>query len=110
MAISTKTAAVLLGMLACASAQSAEDQVLVIKDHAFVPAELTIPANTKVRIVVKNQDPTPAEFESVDLNREKVIKGGSEAVVFIGPLDPGTYVFFDEFHKDTTTGRIVVKP
>ncbi|MGH8120414.1 MAG: cupredoxin domain-containing protein [Gammaproteobacteria bacterium] len=89
----------------------AEMQVfeLHIKDHQFNPAQLEIPAGVKVKLLVKNQDPTPEEFESHDLNREKVIPGNSEAIVYVGPLDPGTYGFFGEFHMDTAQGKLIVK-
>ncbi len=80
-----------------------------IKDHRFVPEELEIPAGTKVKLIIKNLDPTPEEFESYDLNREKVIGGGRQRVIFIGPLKPGTYGFFGEFNPDTAQGRIIVK-
>jgi hypothetical protein len=46
---------------------------LTLKDHRFTPAEVTIPANTRVRFVIKNLDPTAAEFESDDFKAEKVI-------------------------------------
>jgi len=82
---------------------------IVIKDHRFVPEELEIPANTKVKLMVKNLDPTPEEFESYDLNREKVIGGGRQRVLFIGPLKPGTYGFFGDFNQKTAQGRIIVK-
>lgn len=88
---------------------AANDYVLTLKDHAFSPKELTIPANTKIKLVIKNLDTTPAEFESYTLNREKIIGGNSEASVFIGPLPAGTYEYFDEFHEDTTKGTIIVK-
>ncbi len=84
----------------------ADDYVLTLKDHKFVPQQLVIPAGKKVRITVKNTDKTPSEFESYDLNREKVVKGGEEITVLIGPLDPGVYGIFDDFHKDTTVGTI----
>ena len=82
---------------------------IVIKDHKFTPATLDIPANKKVKLIVKNQDPTPEEFESYELNREKVIPGNSQAIIFIGPLDPGTYPFFGEFNQATAQGKIVAK-
>lgn len=88
---------------------AAEEYALTIKDHKFVPTEITIPANTKVKLVVKNLDPTPEEFESQQLHREKVIQGNSQAVVYIGPLDPGTYPFIGEFHESTAKGHIIVK-
>lgn len=82
---------------------------IIIKDHKFQPAEVTIPADTKVKLLVKNQDPTPEEFESHDFNREKVIKGGAEAPILVGPLKPGAYKFFGEFNPETAQGVLVVK-
>jgi len=79
-----------------------------IRNHLFEPDELTIPANTKVKLIVINRDPTPEEFESFELNREKVIMGGSKAIIFIGPLPPGEYPFFGEFNPDTALGKIIV--
>ena len=80
-----------------------------IKDHLFFPAELEVPAGAKVRLLVINEDPTPEEFESYELNREKVIPGSTRAVIFIGPLQPSSYPFFGEFYPKTAQGRIIVK-
>ena len=92
-----------------AMADEANIYTLNIKDHKFTPERLEIPADTKVKLLVKNLDSTPEEFESHDLNREKVIQGGKEAVIFVGPLKPGEYKFFGEFHEDSAQGKIVVK-
>ena len=80
-----------------------------IKDHHFEPDSIEIPAGTKVKLLVKNLDATPEEFESHELNREKIIPGNSEAKIFIGPLDPGEYGFFGEFNEATAQGKIIVK-
>ncbi|MFQ5544059.1 MAG: cupredoxin domain-containing protein [Nitrospiria bacterium] len=80
-----------------------------IKDHLFSPAELTVPAGVKVKLVVKNLDKTPEEFESYELNREKVVMGRRKVIVFIGPLAPGEYPFFGEFHPKTAQGKIIAK-
>lgn len=80
-----------------------------IRDHLFHPEEIRIPANTKVKLVVYNRDPTPEEFESYELNREKVIMGGNKANIFIGPLAPGVYPFFGEFNPRSAQGRVVVE-
>ena len=101
--------ALLLIPLFVAAALRADDYELVLKDHKFTPAELIVPPDTKVKITVKNQDETVAEFESTDLNREKVVSGNKEVIIYVGPLDEGTYAFFDEFHKDTAKGKIVAK-
>jgi hypothetical protein len=82
---------------------------LTIKDHRFEPAVLEIPRDQKVKVVVKNLDVTPEEFESYELHREKIIPGNSQAVVFIGPLDAGEYPFFGEFNPQTAQGKVVAK-
>jgi len=80
-----------------------------IRDHLFYPAEVLVPANTKVKLLVTNLDPTPEEFESYELNREKVILGNSRAIIFIGPLAPGEYPFFGEFNMSTAQGTVIAK-
>lgn len=82
---------------------------LVIKDHKFQPAEITVPAGVKVKLLVDNQDSTPEEFESYELGREKIIPGGQKAVIYVGPLKPGRYPFFGEFHEDTAKGVLIAK-
>jgi len=76
---------------------------ITIKNHQFSPKKLVIPANEKVKLIVDNQDPTAEEFESYDLNREKIVTGNNKITVFIGPLKPGEYKYFGEFHEDTAT-------
>lgn len=102
-------AAVLLATGFAVSAAEVPQIEIIIKDHKFSPAEVTIPANTKVKLLVKNQDPTPEEFESHSLNREKVIPGNSQAVIFVGPLPPGEHKFFGEFNEATAQGKLIVK-
>jgi hypothetical protein len=82
---------------------------LVIKDHKFEPATLSVPAGKKVKIIVDNQDPTPEEFESKQLKREKVIPGKSKALISLGPLKPGTYSFVGEFNEETAKGEIIAE-
>ena len=82
---------------------------LVIRDHLFYPSQLIVPANVKFKLRVDNQDPTPEEFESYELNREKVILGSRKATIFIGPLAPGTYPFFGEFNPKTAQGMMIAK-
>lgn len=100
---------VMAGLTLSATAAFAEPIVLTIKDHKFHPETLEVPANTKIELLVKNEDDTAEEFESKSLSREKIIKGKSEGTVKIGPLAPGSYDFFGEFHMDTAKGTIVAK-
>ena len=92
-----------------AAAADVPEFTLTIKDHKFEPAELTVPAEQKVKLKVVNADATPEEFESHELNREKIIPGNSTATINVGPLKPGTYPFFGEFNPKTAQGKLVVK-
>jgi len=102
-------AVVASGMTLALPATAEDSFSLSIKGKAFEPNELTVPAGQKITLTVKNLNPTPSEFESSDLNREKVVTGGNAITVFIGPLRPGSYEFFDDFNADTPHGRIVAK-
>jgi hypothetical protein len=82
---------------------------LIIKDHRFQPTEFEVPSGKKIALIVKNEDPTSEEFESTELRREKVIPGGQQATVYIGPLKPGRYEFFGDFNPATARGHIIVK-
>jgi hypothetical protein len=82
---------------------------LEIRNHLFFPAEFTVPAGKKIKLIVYNRDPTPEEFESYELNREKVIMGSSKAVIFIGPLKPGEYPYFGEFNPKTAQGKVIAE-
>ena len=81
---------------------------IVLKNNQFVPSEVQIPAGAKVKLIVRNENPTPSEFESTQFHREKVVPPGQEITVFVGPLDPGSYEFFDDFHSETR-GHLIVK-
>lgn len=96
-------------LLAQTTVSAAESYMLTIKDHRFNPAELEVAAGQKFKLVVKNEDSTPEEFESKALKREKIVAGKSQIILTIGPLDPGTYDFFGEFHEESAKGRIIAK-
>ncbi len=98
--------------LGVASASAAEDVPtfeITIKNHVFTPSAFDIPAGKDVRLVVKNLDPTPEEFESYDFNVEKIIAGGGTGTFLLAPLEKGEYKFFGEFHEDTAQGVITAK-
>ncbi len=101
--------ALLLGMVQPLHAENLPAFNLTIKDGRYSPETVEIPAGQKIRLVIRNEGPGPEEFESSDLNREKVIKAGKTAEVTIGPLKPGTYKFIGEFHPQTAQGRIIAK-
>ena len=83
--------------------------VIVIRNHKFEPAEVRVPANKRLTITVMNDDATAEEFESTPLKVEKIIAGKSKATIRIGPLAPGRYKFFGEFHEATAQGVIIAE-
>lgn len=93
---------------AMSASAMAEDYVITLKDHQFTPQTLVLPAKQKIKLTIKNEQTSPAEFESSDLSREKVVGPGSQIIVNLGPLDAGDYKYFDDFHRDST-GIITVK-
>ena len=99
-------ALLLLGSLAAAHAD--ESASLTIENHLFSPSTLSVKAGVKIRLSVHNAGTEPAEFESSELNREKVVPPGATVTIYVGPLEPGSYPFFDDFHH-ATTGRIVAE-
>ncbi len=80
-----------------------------IRNHLFFPDIIHIPANTKIKLMIYNKDSSAEEFESYELNREKIIPGKSRAMIFIGPLRAGEYPFFGEFFPKTAQGKVIVK-
>jgi plastocyanin len=105
----TATAA-LLALLAFAQPAFADTPTasLTIRNQQFEPTEVEVPAGQKIELHVKNSDVQPAEFESGELHREKVVPGGQEVVVFIGPLRAGSYEFFNDFHP-SSRGHVVAR-
>lgn len=100
-----------LALVALNAFSATDEFTLTIKNHAFQPKELKVPAGKKIKIVVINDDATPAEFESKPLGREKVIPGKSKGVINLGPLKPGRYGFVEEYHETEAAaqGTIVVE-
>ncbi len=104
-------AVAMISLITCSSVALADIPVysLTIKDNRFHPAELEVPVDTKFKLEVFNQDDTAEEFESYHLNREKIVAGKGKISLFIGPLEPGRYEYFGEFHPETAKGTIVAK-
>jgi plastocyanin domain-containing protein len=104
--IATAVVPALAGM---AFSDNLPEYQLVLKDHVYQPSELKVPAGTKFKITVHNEDSTPEEFESTDFNREKIVPPNSSITVYVGPLNAGSYGFFGDFHQNTAKGRLIVE-
>jgi len=95
--------------LAVPSSAHAQEFSLTIKDHKFEPAEIKVPANQRITIIVSNEDATAEEFESKSLKVEKVIAGKSKGTVRVSPLKPGRYEFIGEYHESTAKGVLIAE-
>lgn len=101
----------LTGLTAAADVRAADihEATLTVQDHRFVPAEMKVPAGKKIKLTVVNKDATAEEFESYELNREKIVAGNGRITVYVGPLRPGRYPYFGEFNMDTAKGVLVAE-
>ena len=99
--------AMMAGTVTTAIAQEV-NYSMTVRDGKFEPSTLNVKAGTKFKLTISNATAKAAEFESSELNREKIIPPNSSASVYIGPLEPGTYPFFDDFNQ-ATRGQIIAK-
>src|SRR3990172_7720177 len=88
-----------------------EDPVFRIefKDGVVTPRRLEVPAKRRFKLELHNLGQTPAEFESRELRKEKVLAPGVSSTLVIRTLDPGEYEFFDDFHPDAPPAVLVAK-
>jgi len=100
-------------LLSCgpAAPRAEEERVFQIefKDGMVVPQRLEVPANRQFRLHLINAGDTPAEFESNELRKEKVLAPKSSSMLVFRTLDPGEYAFFDDFHPDAPKAVLVAK-
>jgi plastocyanin len=101
-------AAALASVAGIAQAADLPTFKLEMNDGKLNPARIEVPAGQRIKIEVHNIGKGAAEFESVQLRKEKVLAPGADSFVVIAPLDPGEYKFFDDFHQ-SAQGVIVAK-
>ena len=81
---------------------------LEMNDGKLNPTRIEVPAGQRIKIEVHNIGKGAAEFESIQLRKEKVLAPGADSFVVIAPLEKGEYKFFDDFHQ-SAQGVIVAK-
>jgi len=79
------------------------------KDGTVAPLRIEVPANKQFQLFLRNNGDTPAEFESSELRKEKVLAPKTTAILVFRTLDPGEYPFFDDFHPDAPKAVLIVK-
>ena len=100
------------GLIVAAMPARAEDLPtfkVEMKDGVITPLRLEVPANKPFKIEIHNTGTTPAEFESLELRKEKVVAPGAVSFVVIKRVSKGEYKFFDDFHPNTPQVTVVAK-
>jgi Cupredoxin-like domain len=94
-----------------ANTRAEEEPVFTIefKDGNIVPERLEVPANRRFQLQLRNSGDTPAEFESNELRKEKVLAPRTTSILVFKTLDPGEYPFFDDFHPDAPKAVLIAK-
>lgn len=82
---------------------------LVLHASQFSPSPLVIPSNSKIRLVVDNQETEAMELESKSLSLEIVIPPQHATAIHLGPLAPGRYEFFND-NNPQERGVIIAQP
>ncbi len=101
--------AVLIAIAVNAAAAELPAYTVSLDAGRIEPSRLEVPANTKIKLVLRNTGRGAAEFEGRDLRVEKVLAPGAQSFVVVQPLKPGTYRFFDEFHPDAPDMLLIAK-
>lgn len=82
---------------------------ITMNDGHFRPERVEVPAGKRVKLVLKNEGRTPAEFENLGMRVEKVLAPGVTSFVVLYNLRPGEYRFVDEFHPQGGSVTLIAK-
>ena len=82
---------------------------ILLENHLFVPEEVHVPKNRKIKLMIYNSDSTIEEFDSPALKREKILRSKSKTNIVLAPLGAGRYDFVGEFHQQTAKGTVIVE-
>lgn len=108
-ALSIASLAIILIFPAASSASSSGQSELRYENGHFVPQQLIVPANQPLRLKVVNAATEPIEFESFELNRERVVPPGGQIIVYLPSLSAGSYGFFNDFNRSASHGTLIAK-
>jgi hypothetical protein len=107
------TALVALAFVAAAATPLRAEDVTTyettLKDAAFTVSEIKVPAGKPFIIKMTNANAAPAELEAKELKIEKVAAGNSTIVVRVKAMEPGKYLFVDEYQEDVAKGYVIVE-
>ncbi|MBF7683186.1 cupredoxin domain-containing protein [Acinetobacter sp. B5B] len=93
-------------------AHAAEREVIHLKltDQGFLPNKIVVHQGQKILIQMTNDTQKVAELESYDMKFEKIATPHATITVFAGPLNVGTYTFFDDYSSTGVKGSLQATP
>ena len=95
---------------ACPDLAAEEVRTLALQpDFRLAPANLIVPANTGLRLILRNDSPEAERFGSDDLNVERAVRPGEAVEISLGPLKAGIYQFFGYLHKSSARAEIIAR-
>lgn len=83
----------------------ADDQQIGIKDHIFIPSDVTVAAGTKVTWINHDADPHTVVEENNKFHSSALDTNDNYSYTF---MTPGTYKYFCTLHP-TMLGSVTVK-
>ena len=89
-----------------AEEEEAQPVTLTASGFAFDPAELSAPAGSTIEY--SNEDDVEHNFTAEDADLDVDVDGGGTATIDLADVEPGSYDFFCEYHKDNMTGTLEV--
>ncbi|MFN8544297.1 MAG: cupredoxin domain-containing protein [Candidatus Binatia bacterium] len=96
------------GLVAAGAHADEAPIALAVEADGFAPTAIEAAARTSFRIAITNKTDRAIEFESFELNRERVVQPGQTVNVYLSDLEPGRYEFFDDFNQQRR-GALLVK-
>ena len=79
---------------------------LTASGFAFDPADLSAAAGSTIEY--SNADDVEHNFTAKDADLDVDVDAGGTATIDLADVEPGTYDFFCEYHKDNMTGTLEV--
>ncbi|SDC15477.1 Cupredoxin-like domain-containing protein [Acinetobacter boissieri] len=83
---------------------------LTLTEHGFIPNKIVVHQGQKILIQMTNNTQKVAELESYDMKFEKIATPHATITVFAGPLNVGTYTFFDDYSSTGIKGSLQATP
>ena len=79
---------------------------LTAADFAFEPSSLSAAAGSTIEF--SNEDDAKHNFTSEEAGLDEDVDAASSASISLADVEPGSYEFFCEYHRDSMTGTLEV--